>query len=66
MRLDESSEDSSYSNYQVNTRAKGDVVISAICPDGKFVKLQNKGTKVSIKLKLWGKLKGWDSKLTKW
>jgi lamin B len=43
----EESEESSKSNYHVTSHAKGEVEISDICADGKFVRLHNKGSKVS-------------------
>ena len=42
----EESEESSMSNYHVTAHAKGEVEISDVCPDGKFIKLHNKGNKV--------------------
>ncbi|KAJ9584207.1 hypothetical protein L9F63_021442 [Diploptera punctata] len=44
----EESEESSMSNYHVTSHAKGDIEISDVCPDGKFVKLHNKGNKEMV------------------
>ncbi|PSN52874.1 Lamin-C [Blattella germanica] len=44
--LEESEESSVSTNYDITKHAKGDVEISDVCPDGKFVKLHNKGNKV--------------------
>ncbi|KAJ4447794.1 hypothetical protein ANN_09802, partial [Periplaneta americana] len=41
----EESEESSMSNYNVTSHAKGEIEISEVCPDGKYVKLHNKGNK---------------------
>ncbi|XP_066998501.1 lamin-C isoform X2 [Anabrus simplex] len=41
----EESDESSMSNYQISTHAKSDVEIAEVCPDGKFVRLHNKGNK---------------------
>jgi lamin B len=43
----EESEESSMSNFNVTSHAKGEVEISDVCADGKFVRLHNKGSKVS-------------------
>lgn len=51
MLLDES-EELSLNDYSVTSSAKGDVEISEICPDGKYVKLHNKGNKELV-------LSGW-------
>lgn len=42
--LDESQE-TSLSDYSITSSAKGEVEISEICPDGRFVKLHNKSNK---------------------
>ena len=44
--LDES-EESSSTDYIYTSSAKGDIEFSDICHDGKFVKVHNKGAKVS-------------------
>ncbi|XP_046398629.1 lamin Dm0-like [Ischnura elegans] len=41
----EESEESSQSDYSISSQAKGSVEISENCPQGKFVKLHNKGNK---------------------
>jgi len=43
----EESEESSTSNYHVTSHAKGEIEVSDVCADGKYVKLHNKGSKVS-------------------
>jgi lamin B len=43
----EESEESSVPNFHVTSYAKGEVEISDVCSDGKFVRLHNKGNKVS-------------------
>jgi lamin B len=43
----EESEESSMSSFNVTSRAKGEVEISDVCAEGKFVRLHNKGSKVS-------------------
>jgi lamin B len=46
-KLDKSKE-SSISNFNVTSHAKGEVEINDVCADEKFVRLHNKGRKVSI------------------
>jgi hypothetical protein len=43
----EESQESCISNFHVTSHAKGEVEISNVCGDGKFVRLHNKGRKVS-------------------
>ncbi|CAG2069194.1 unnamed protein product, partial [Timema podura] len=38
----------SESNYRVSSKATGDIEIIEVCSEGKFVKLHNKGNKVSL------------------
>lgn len=45
--LEETEEDSSH-DFSISDTAKGDVKISEADPEGKFVKLTNKGNKVSF------------------
>jgi hypothetical protein len=40
-------EESCISNFHVTSHAKGEVEIIKVCGDGKFVRLHNKGRKVS-------------------
>lgn len=44
--LDES-EERSLSDYSITSSAKGDLEISEVCPEGGFIKVHNKGKKVS-------------------
>lgn len=44
--LDES-EERSLSDFSVTASAKGDLEVAEACPDGKYVKIRNKGKKVS-------------------
>ncbi|KDR19813.1 lamin Dm0-like [Zootermopsis nevadensis] len=48
----EESEESSTSNYHVTSHAKGEIEVSDVCADGKYVKLHNKGSKEVV-------LSGW-------
>ena len=41
-------EDEEQANFSVNSSAKGDIEINEVDAEGKFVKLQNRGTKVCI------------------
>ncbi|XP_022905339.1 lamin Dm0-like isoform X2 [Onthophagus taurus] len=41
----EESQESSMSDYSINSSSKGDIEVSEVCPDGAFVKLHNKGNK---------------------
>jgi lamin B len=43
----EAPEESSMSNFDIKSYAKGEVEISDVCADGKFVRLHNKGSTVS-------------------
>lgn len=49
--LDESQE-TSMSDYSVTSSAKGDIEIAEICPEGRFIRLHNKGNK-EISLSGW-------------
>ena len=51
----EESEESSMSNYHVTSHAKSEVEISEVCPEGKFIKLHNKGNKVIHCINIKGK-----------
>ncbi|KAG8235807.1 hypothetical protein J437_LFUL014746 [Ladona fulva] len=48
----EESEETSASDFSVSSQAKGDIEISETCPQGKFVKLHNKGNK-EVSLSGW-------------
>jgi len=49
----EESEERSSSDYSVTGTARGDIEITEADPQGRFVKLTNKGNKVRWKLKFW-------------
>lgn len=44
----ENTEEESMADFSIKSTAKGEIEFQEICPEGRFVKLFNKGNKVSL------------------